>query len=48
MGQRTNILRKFYLGESPLLYIEDQYDLPDWKKFWFGLLNLLNTEYEEY
>ena len=38
MGQRTTILRKIYLDEPPLLYVEDQSDLPDWKKFWRGLL----------
>ena len=38
MGQRTTILRKIYLDEPPMLYIEDQSDLPDWKKFWLGLL----------
>ena len=38
MGQQTTILRKIYLDEPPLLYIEDQSDLPDWKKFWLGLL----------
>lgn len=40
MGQRTAILRKIYLDEPPLLYVEDQSDLPDWKKFWQGLLRM--------
>ena len=38
MGQRTTLLRKIYLDEPPLLYIEDLSGLPEWKKFWLGLL----------
>ena len=38
MGQQTTILRKIYLDEPPLLYIEDQSALPDWKIFWIRLL----------
>lgn len=38
MGQQTTILRKIYLDEPPLLYIEDQSALLDWKIFWIGLL----------
>lgn len=46
MGQQTITLRKIYLKETPLLYIEDQTDLPDWKKFWRGLL--LDDKLKEY
>ena len=36
--KRTTLLIKVYLDEPPLLYIEDQSTLPEWKKFWLGLL----------